>query len=258
MPAIIEGRNSFDNSSWLSIPAQDYESASISEKDMQSFQDHVKFCVIKIPRLVRLVKQVRKSPTDTKAWEQATNLAKEVYVNPFEPWFFDALSKGIITIAPSTLENSQYPLQHAFNFKALFAYLYCIQFSYLRNIVCGLILALAEISEIKLSAYSFNVNVIAADDVQSAQDIAMCTEYAMKSAILIPVNSVRQLFPLDTSFGAWDRLESRSSPNSADAEWAETMKRWCVEMYNIIGSIWGVGEVTAESLQKMNSLRAAR
>jgi len=181
---------------------------------------------IRLPRLVRLVRQAREAPSDAEPRRAAVQLARELYRLDHDDTFQDMLARGIVKVVPSSGEEV---LESFLDFTSYCAFCIFINYWGARVLLCGLILSLADISPVMPWIYDFDPDLVAAQDVQAAQYLAMSLPFAMRSPTRLPLTALRFVLPLDLSFGAWHRLESRAGGPGAtglDAERASMMKRW--------------------------------
>jgi len=229
MSAIFQNRDSiFDTPSWMALPPPQYVSlnSSISLPDARYFHEFNKLCMIKLPRLVRLVRESRITPEDTKARTEAFELAQLLYSYEIEPYIQAFMATGIIKPIPSSFPA----LENCFDFSSFIIHAFCGTYWNIRVLVGGLIIALSQIPTVDSYSIPFDMPAVIASDVRMAQYIAMSVDFSLKTSAPLAVHTIRQLMPIQTSFGAWHRLELReggASSMSTDAMYARKMKKWC-------------------------------
>jgi hypothetical protein len=230
MPAILQNRDSmFDEPSWIALPPPEYISLnnSISRAEVAYFHEYNKLRSIKLARLVRLVRAARVAPENVQAQIEANKLAQVLYSDEIEPWVEGVMAKGIAKVVPS----SSPLLESSLDFSSFTVHAFLATYWEFRIRICGLVIALSQIPA-EIPFHHFDMAAVFATDVRTAQYIAMSTDYAIKVGVSTPFHIIRQVAPINTSFGAWNRLELRAggeSSISTDAVYAQKMKKWCVD-----------------------------
>lgn len=154
---------------------------------------------IKWPRLTRLVRQAQMCSNSKDARRAAADLAAELYRNDLEPWAHKLLDQDLIKLLPtaSTAYRGLIPL--SYDFVSFLVHGSYIDYLVSRSMICGLVLALSDISPPVAEVDRFNISAVMAEDVRTANHIVMCTEYSMTAYTAIPLVALRQIMPLKVS-----------------------------------------------------------
>lgn len=197
---------------------------------------------IRLPRLVRLVREARLSPNNITARRNATQLATDMYLGSLELWVDELREQGFLWEVPNVGDDKGL-IPRYFAFKTMRVLRPLGHYWLYRCLVCSLVLSLCDIVPSIPTPYEFNVSAVAAEHIRAAENLAKTTQYAVMTSRPFPSNGWRQRRFLTMAFGAWWRLASRTN-SLAELERATDMQAWVVQKLNMSPEI-GLGSPTS-------------
>ncbi len=184
------------------------------------------------------MRQAREAPLDSESRAAAVTLARKLFRSEYDSSFQEMLHRNIVNVVPSSGSGV---LESALDFTSYCAFCTHINYWAARVLLCGLILALADISPAMPYIYNFDTKAVATCDLQAANYQAMSLPFALRSTTRLPLNALRFIVPLELTFGAWHRLEARAGGPCAispDAERGRSMKRWVQQWMASMAAKW--------------------
>lgn len=154
---------------------------------------------------MKLVRALRKDPSDTVMASEATQLAEALYANDLGPWVSQTITHNIVPTSSPDL-SLLIPESPIFTTYPEFEILnrYCTT----RIFLFGLIQSLATLAPLPPA---LDLGTIITEEMQAATYVAMSSEYAVDSLPRprTPLGAKVLILPLQISFGAWYRMEKR-------------------------------------------------
>lgn len=206
--------------------------------------------LVKLPRLAQLI---RLCPKDPGATYETIILAQEIQRSSARDEVKNYLqTKTKVTETTYAFRNI-IPL--SFQFGCLDDFIITLYYYTCQLILCGQIQTLLNQQlNCELLRPLFHQSVIETQDIQAAESIAMCLQYAKDTDSVPPLCQLHILDPLQLSYGSWDRALKRTQCQTIER--ATDMKVWCVENYNLIRQLWNLA-TKDEGLIKLNAGRVA-
>lgn len=203
--------------------------------------------IIRLPKLIRLVRELRATPNDTKKIQDATTLAEELFMTRLEP-IIDGETPDYGHWVPTEgpeLAN-YYPESMAFHrvngFETVTRYCYC------RILVIGLCRALREMFSFSPDLDNAELDV---EEIRSASMLVMSVQYAEKLVNPFPLGSLLMILPLQVAFGAWWRaIRDGADRDDGENHKARYMGEWCKEKSNEMLNIWKGQEMSTSKLEE--------
>jgi hypothetical protein len=185
---------------------------------------YTKTAMIRLPRLIRLVRRLRYDPYSYYLRDEAAVLALELSVPNLDNWLAECRAKGLIqpSISPlpgsarATSDNLRPPLlssDPAITFSTCRLYMRFQQYHSVRIIVSGCVQSLLRTCpEISAQHPSLNAVTAANADIDSALQLAACSDYTAQDPSSMQLRQLHYKWPLIFSFGTWHRLEHSGHP----------------------------------------------
>jgi hypothetical protein len=198
---------------------------------------------VRMPRLIRLVREIEENPDHSHAASEASVLADKLYKTNLRKIILDLVTSS--TKRNSTLDpglHRYYPVSMDFDTICVFEAL--MRFCFCRIIVLGLCRTLEKHGLFTSERGTFT---LAEEDLESAGLVAMSVQYAEQLLEPVPMGPLLSMLPLQVAFGSWRRL-GRDAKEVSDHEtdWRESedsskahfMMQWCRAKSDQMISIW--------------------
>jgi hypothetical protein len=208
---------------------------------------------IKWPRLIRLVRQAQICPGDEIARAAAVDLAAELYLDDLESRVQQFLDQGLVKTVSTTSAAYRSSIPLSYDFVSFLVHGCCVDYWVSRIMICGLVLALSDISPAVPAMSQFDISSVMTEDVRAAERIIQCTEYSKAAYTAIPLTALRHIMPLKASWTAWNRYEIRARGYPEDEEEiarAQRMKRLCTDMAPDLGGKWGISRFASDAWER--------
>ena len=165
--------------------------------------------IVRMPRLLRLVREARSFPEDFEARKCATGLAYELYSLSLD-WWIDKLhdAKALRTVPALDSDVMDITL-NAFRFDSTQLLALVLQYFESRALVCGCINTLSRLPLLTDCLWPFDTLAVQREDFQTANNIAMSFEQLQQLSEICPVMDLRQIWPLQVACFTWCRIEKR-------------------------------------------------
>jgi hypothetical protein len=208
--------------------------------------------MVRIPRLVRLVREARADPYDFNAAAEAASLAEELYQTDLQPVVDNLMAKYSELIPTRDLALATYfPESTHFIGKTLFVAL--MRYCSCRIIVIGLCRRLVE-NGLLLPVQS--TSTLEEQEYDCAGKIAMAFQYAEELRYPLPMGAYLMMMPMQVAFGSWYRMEQDAeraldmeAEDSADMRRARYMMNWCKTKGNGMVEAWECEPMSSEMLK---------
>lgn len=228
LPSITSNIDSpFDTSIWLAHalpPLADPQYPRANEVEL-----YIKRRYIKVPRFVRLLRQLRHDNSNEKLRYQVISLAKWMYGQTLEDWVEEVFDQGLARYSerhhmPTTdvetsthtvtgsSDDRPYPAVPAIHFTTSRLYLRFLSYHELRCVLAGCIQTLCSIpspSGATIPRCPFDINEARKHDIHAASMIAACEDYALNDPSPMKMRLSQLTWPLIYSYGTWHRLGQR-------------------------------------------------
>ena len=205
------------------LPNAQYPSAD--EVDL-----YLKQRYIKTPRLVRLIRLLRKDHTNAGLRYDVYTLADELYTSTLYDWIDELFFLGFIwysdsdphsasvhqakrTAPEASIFEHLQPETYSLQFATVRLYLRFISYHKIRCVLSGCIQTLCSIPPLnKVAPYTFDFDLTAArtEDIHAASMIAACDAYALSDPSPMKMRRTHLTWPALFSYGTWRRLELRA------------------------------------------------
>lgn len=207
---------------------------------------------IQLPRLACLVRRARRMNDSSQARNKAAVLTRSLWESSsLDEWISERFATGAISITPTVNPVLGSELDYSLSYRHVTTFFLTTLYWSLRNVLCGLALALLENQPPMPCAKLLDYTALTVSDVACARYLAMSVQYAAEARSVLPLYSELIVTPLLLSFGAWHRLQSRSARStSTDARstTARSMMEWIVSVADLIGTRFGFGGVDREAI----------
>lgn len=240
---MASGRDSsFDTPAWLNFP-QPRDSWLGNVAGAGHAQKVVMQAMVRIPRLWRLVRQVRLRPEDHTATTAAAHLGNELLGLKLEDWIDGLFSTGIVSRVEDEGLTAHLGVQ-VFSFKLPSIRILCLLMDYWQSriLIYGFIQVLVRYSPRNMSAVNrIDLKAIQNMDVLAASNLMACVQEMASVGRYSPVSRLRFSPSTMNAFSAWARLEAREqaqmledadncAKHEAAAKVAAKMQRRCCEL----------------------------
>jgi hypothetical protein len=189
--------------------------------------EYTRDCWVKLPRLVRLLRQARLSPADPAVHAEVIDLAVILYAADLDFIIDDLMANDIIQTVPTSTDEHRDAVQQSFHFTSVEWYNRCLNYWAVRTLACGIVLSLLDILPDGPWTSSFDMLAVASQDVHAAECLAMCAQYSLSDHTSLPIHGVRFYPMVKFSFGAWYRLEKRDLWGLGGKR-PRRMMEWCI------------------------------
>lgn len=201
--------------------------------------------IIRIPRLVHYVRRCVVRPNDMVLAVEVVALTEIIYdaqsQHRFEKNIHDWTRIDMAAAVPALS-----PLGMSFHFPSVKIFTTVLFYFMYRCIICGIIHRLFDIRSVAALLSSFKRSEIEAEEIQAAEHILMCSDFALKEGPDPPLRAIRLYDPITTAWGVWNRLGKADmsgdvaelSPNAARAP---GLKRFCKDCGVRIMDLWHAG-----------------
>jgi hypothetical protein len=203
--------------------------------------------VVRIPRLVRLVREVWRNPANADAARAISLLADKLYRTDLRALIQSLLSQSTQRVQSLDPELAMhYPESIHFSTMGMMEAL--IRYSYCRIIIIG---CCRQLMEGGLFNPVHGTSTLAEEELESAGMIAMSLQHADQHSNAIRVGPFVAMLPLQVAFGSWCRLERgvRGKTEDDERERAKSMMEWCRVSCNNILERWGGEQVSSDMLK---------
>ena len=165
--------------------------------------------IVRIPRLLRLVREARRLPEDIEARTRATGLAYELYSLSLDWWIVDLHDAKALRTVPALNSDVMDITPNAFRFESTQLLALVLQYFESRALVCGCIDTLSQLPLLPKRPWPFDTLAVQLEDLLTAKNIAMSFEQLQQLSEICPVMDLRQIWPLQVSCFTWCRIEKR-------------------------------------------------
>lgn len=233
---MFSGRDSiFDNDSWQMTADMNILAGTSASSVACSL---ITKTLIQLPRLGRLIRESNEKPLDSALAFQACRLAEVLFENEeleTHTWMRTVFESFTTTAPTSNLEWAAL-VPKSYQFESIGDLMVVVRYCTSRLFLCGLIQTLCASLAI---APPFDLTIIHSRDIEAARTLAMCVQWAQTIDPSLPLVALKMLFPMQISYGAWDRLQEREIDSSSHV-WrrAQNMKDWILNVVNDIQIRW--------------------
>ena len=219
---------------------------------------------IKLPRLIRLVRQLSQDVGDKAVLIEAITLADDLFLPTLDDWLAECFERGLIKFfaEPDTLPPQPVHLPTAIQytqleFSSCRLFLRYVAYHDLRVVVSGCIQMLNEVCCHSLGQPPpFDSLTAEQVDQYSALQVASCAAYVLDDPSVMRLRQLQYNWPLAYSYSAWSRIEERIMAKAdfrtiEDIQLASTateMMYWIVDHVNKPGFNLAGQEVTKKGV----------
>jgi hypothetical protein len=227
----------FDTPGWLHFPPPEYEHEApmfaVVQKAMMQL-------IVRIPRLLKLVREIRRNPTDFTVNNEASDLAHRLYCTNLSGPMATLISQSAERVPTEDSELAKYYPQ-SLQFSTMCMMEALIRYHFCRIIVIGLC---RQLKIYGLFPITNKATTLEDEEVESAGMIVMSMQHAHRHGHAIPMGSLLTMVPLQIACGSWYRrgqlLMARADMDVGNEEVAKArfMTEWCRVRCNDILERW--------------------
>jgi hypothetical protein len=210
--------------------------------------------IVRIPRLVRLVRNVHGDPHNMYAAAEASALAESLYQNNLRHAIHSLVEKMVELVPISDERLAQY-FPESLLFPTIGLMEALLRWCFFRILVIGLC---TQLMELGLFSSSHSTSTLLEEEVESTGMIAMSAQFADLLREPIPMGEFLAIVPIQTSFSSWSRLErDRTDAHQGDddpeaskeLEKARFMMEWSREKSNDMLRLWDGKQMSTHMLE---------
>ena len=176
--------------------------------------------IVRMPRLLRLVREARSFPEDIEARTCATGLAYELYSLSLDWWIDDLHDAEALRTVPALDAVVMEITPNAFRFDSTQLLALVLQYFESRALVCGCIDSLSRLPLLPECLWPFDTLAVQQEDLHTANHIAMSFEQLQQLSEVCPVMDLRQIWPLQVACFTWCRVEKRRKMLLLPDQWS--------------------------------------
>lgn len=248
--AIGNGTDSaFDIPGWLHCPAPEY---GHDTPIYQVVYGGIMRIMVRIPRLVRLVREVRADPYDFNAAAKAASLAEELHQTDLQPLIDDLMFEYCEKVPTRDPALAAY-FSESIHFLSKTVFVAMLRYCACRIIVIGLCRQLVE-TGLLLPVQS--TSTLEEQERDCAGKVAMAFQYAEELRYPLPMGAYMMMVPMRVAFGSWFRMERDAervfdvdSEDSAALTKARFMMDWCKTKGNDLVETWECEPMSSDMLK---------
>lgn len=244
LEAILDGTDSaFDSPDWLYFPPPEYSTECTAflvayRVIMQQ--------MIRIPRLVRLVRQLKQDPCNIDLGVDAVALAEKLFLSNIDP-IVDGWLRDYCEWVPTEAPDLAYYFPQSLRLAKINIFETLTRYCSCRIVLAGLCRTLKEIFPF---SPVLEMAPFAQDELRAASFLAMSTQYAEELVDPMPLGPWTMILPLQLSFGSWWRAQrDDGSVSHEEIEKASFMKEWSRQKSNEMLRIWNGLELSASRIE---------
>jgi hypothetical protein len=205
--------------------------------------------IVRLPRLIRLVRNVRTEPFDTEAASKAVLLAEKLLQTDLHK-IVTHLMNTCTSPVPTEEEDLARYFPESIQFRTVCLLEGIIRYCCCRIVVIGLCRKLVKQG---LIAPIHGTSTLAEQEVHCAELIAMSSSWAGRLSTPIPMGAFMMIYPLHVSFGSWCRAE-RDDTDRDGGERARFMMEWCRKKSNGMLRLWDGEQMSSDMLKAQMSV----
>jgi hypothetical protein len=245
--AVSNGTDSaFDHQGWLHVPPPEYAKECLMHRTLYKVAMQL---IVRLPRLIRLVREVRTNPFDTDAALKAVALADKLLRTDLHK-IVTHLMNICTTFGPTEEEDLAHYFPKSIRFRTVCLLEGIIRYCCCRIVVIGLCRKLVEQG---LLAPIYGTSTLAEQEIHCAGMIAMSSSWAVRLATPIPMGAFMMIYPLHVAFGSWCRAE-RDDTDRDGGERARFMMEWCRKKSNVMLHVWDGEQMSSDMLKAQMSV----
>jgi len=202
--------------------------------------------IVRIPRLIRLVRDVRRDPTNAEAAKEVSTLADKLYRSDLRVLIQGLVEQSTERVPTLDLGLAKY-YPESIHFSTMCMMEALMRYSFCRIIILG---CCRQLIERGLFNPVHGTSTLAEEEVESAGMIAMSLQHAEQHGNAIPIGPFVAMAPLQIAFGSWCRLErDLGQGGDEELERARFMMEWCRVRCNAILERWSGDQMSSEMLR---------
>lgn len=246
MEAVVNGTDSaFDSPAWLYFPPP------VLSTECPVYSTAYKVImqqIVRIPRLIRLVRELRQDPNNVQKGVDAIALAEKLYLTRIDKIIDGAVHNYADRVPTRNIELGVY-YPESFNFATVSVFETLTRYCYCRILIIGLCRTICSI--LPISAV-LNAAPLQLEELHMAELIAMSTQYAEGLFDPFPLGALLIILPLQVAFGAWWRAQrDKDLLGESDPEMEKVcfMKEWCKIKSNEMLLVWNGMQLESTMLE---------
>ncbi|KAH7116155.1 hypothetical protein B0J11DRAFT_584189 [Dendryphion nanum] len=242
--SILQGRDCvFDSPDWLRLPTPD---AKTETPEFTVLHRVITDQMIRIPKLVRLVRELRCDTYNINVGMTATALAEELFSGGVDTIVEDIIQQYVRWIPTKDADLQQF-FPESMSFPAASVFESIMRYCYCRIVLIGVCHILREVFPFSLI---LDQAALGDNELRLASIMAESAQYAEQLVDPLPLGPMLLIQPLQIAFGAWWRTErdTRDSTPEQDHRFS-SMKEWCKRKSNDLLRDCGEPEMSTRSLE---------